>query len=150
MSARTELDILNHLLETCRDGERGYRFAAEHARDPGVKGLFTALADERSRFADELTPHVHRLGGQATTEGTASGVIHRGWMSLKGSLARAHDEALLAEAERGERAAISAYRDALFGMLPPTVVDVVERHLVAIQTAAARITAFDVPRPAGA
>jgi uncharacterized protein (TIGR02284 family) len=64
-------------------------------------------------------------------------------MSLKGSIARAHDEALLAEAERGERTAISAYREALSDMLPPTVVDVIERHLAAILAASAGVVALN-------
>jgi uncharacterized protein (TIGR02284 family) len=149
MAERTELDVLNHLLETCRDGEHGFFFAASHATDPEVQDLFKTLAEERGRFADELTPHVHRLGGQATTGGTTAGAIHRGWMSLKDAVSHHRDEVLLAEAERGERAAIRAYEDALAGMLPPTVSDTVERQRQAIREAHARLIALEEPRELG-
>jgi uncharacterized protein (TIGR02284 family) len=143
MAERTELGVLNHLLETCRDGEHGFEFAARHATDPDVKDLFTTLADERRRFAAELAPHVHRLGGQATTDGTTSGTIHRGWMNVKSTVSSHHDNALMAEAERGERAALHAYEEALHGMLPPTVTEVVERQHAGIREAYSRIVAFD-------
>ena len=143
MADRTELDVLNHLLDTCRDGEHGFRFAAVHVRDQEMSDLFIELAVERERFAEELVPHVHRLGGQAATAGTTSGTIHRGWMSLKGSVSRHTDQAILAEAERGERTAIHAYEDALAGMLPPTVSDIVERHLGAIRNALGRLLVVD-------
>jgi uncharacterized protein (TIGR02284 family) len=143
MAERTELGVLNHLLETCRDGERGFLFAAQHAVDPEVKELFSTLARERASFAGELVPHVHRLGGPANTEGSTAGAIHRGWMSLKEKIASHHDEVLLSEAERGERVAIHTYQEALDGMLPPTVSDLVERQHVAIREAYARIAALE-------
>lgn len=146
MAERTELGVLNHLLETCRDGERGFRFAAEHATDPDVRDLFRTLADERNRFAEQLSPHVHRLGGQATTEGSTAGAVHRGWMQLMGAVSRHHDEVLLAEAERGERMAIGAYQEALQGMLPPTVSDLIERQHSLIRDSLARLTALDEAR----
>lgn len=149
MAERTELDVLNHLLETCRDGEHGFRFAAAHVRDQEISDLFIELAEERGRFAEELVPHVHRLGGQAATAGTTAGAIHRGWMSLMGSVSHHTDQALLAEAERGERAAIHAYQEALAGMLPPTVSDIVERHHAAIRSAHARLLVFDKAREPG-
>jgi hypothetical protein len=34
MAARTERWTLNHLIQTCRDGERGFRYAANHATSP--------------------------------------------------------------------------------------------------------------------
>ena len=143
MAERTELGVLNHLLETCRDGEHGFEFAARHAANQDVKDLFTTLADERRRFAAELAPHVHRLGGQANTDGTTGGTIHRGWMNLKSTVSNHHDNALMAEAERGERAALHAYEDALHGMLPPTATAVVERQHAGIREAYSRLVAFD-------
>lgn len=149
MADRTELGVLNHLLEICRDGQRGFMFAAQHAGAPEVRDLFVTLADERGRLGDELVPHVHRLGGQATTEGTTAGAIHRGWMNLKNTVTRHHDDVLLAEAERGERVAIDAYREALAGMLPPTVSDLVEQQHATIKLAYERIVAIDNARDLG-
>jgi uncharacterized protein (TIGR02284 family) len=149
MAERTELGVLNHLLETCRDGERGFRFAAQHATDAEVRELFTSLARQRDGFAEELAPHVHRLGGQAYTAGSTAGAIHRGWMNLKDVLSSHPDDMLLGEAGRGERAAISAYADALEGMLPPTVADIVDRQHAAIRAACARLLEIDHARKLG-
>lgn len=132
MGDRTELNVLNHLFEVCRDGEHGFEFAASHAVDPDIKDLFTTLADERRRYADELLPHVHRLGGQANTPGTNAGTIHRGWMALKNAITQHHEDVLVAEAERGDRAAARAYKDALAGMLPPTVSELIEKQYLGI------------------
>lgn len=149
MAERTELGVLNHLLETCRDGERGFRFAAQHATDPEVREIFTTLTLQRAGFAEELAPHVRRLGGQANTLGTAAGTIHRGWMNLKDALSSHPDDTLLAEAERGDRAAIDAYAGALDGMLPPTVTDIVDRQHTKIRGAYARLLEIGSARKLG-
>jgi hypothetical protein len=47
------------------------------------------------------------------------------------------------EAERGEHAALNAYEEALNGMLPPTVTDLVEAQRDAIQDANERIRTVD-------
>lgn len=146
MAEHSELDVLNSLIETCRDGERGFRSAAETAIDRDIKGLFAALADERGRFADQLTPHVQRLGGHAPMYGTTAGAMHRRWMTFKGAVSNHHDAALLKEAERGERNAIQSYREALQGMLPPTVSDLIEHQLVAILEARSRLAALGSDR----
>jgi uncharacterized protein (TIGR02284 family) len=149
MADRSELSVLNHLVETCRDGEHGFRFAAERANDPDARTLFAALAAERARFAEALAPHVHRLGGQALAAGTTAGTIHRGWMTLVNAVSRHHDDVLIAEAERGERAALHAYEDALQGLLPPTVTELIEGQQAAIRDAYDRIVALARERQLG-
>jgi uncharacterized protein (TIGR02284 family) len=146
MADPSEVDVMNSLIETCRDGERGFRAAADMANDPDIKALLAALADERGGFAEQLAPHVHRLGGHAHTNGTTAGAMHRRWMTFKGTVSNHHDAALLQEAERGERNAIQSYRDALQGMLPPTVSDLIERQLIAILEARSRLAALGSDR----
>jgi uncharacterized protein (TIGR02284 family) len=144
MSERTELGVLNHLLEICRDGEHGFTSAAAHVTDPAVRDLFSSLSTQRAAFAEQLVPHVHRLGGQATSDGSTAGALHRGWMNVKGAVSRHHDEVVLGEAEHGERVAMHAYQEALDGMLPPTVRDLVEEQHAAVRGAHARIAALDL------
>ena len=149
MADRTELSVMTHLLETCRDGEHGFRFAAEHASSPDLRDLFTTLAAERERFAEELVPHLYRLGGQAASAGSTGATVHRGWMSLMSRVTGHEDHVLIAEAERGERHAIQVYADALRGMLPPDAVDLVERQQANLREAYARIVALDRARNLG-
>ena len=143
MAERTEREVLHHLIEICKDGERGFRAAAEYVRDPSLKSLFDTLADQRERFAGDLMPHLHRLGGWADSSGTSAGALHRGWMSLKAHVPGHPDHAIVAEAERGEHAALAAYDEALSGMLPPTVTGLIEAQREEMEAAVGRIRAID-------
>jgi uncharacterized protein (TIGR02284 family) len=143
MAERTEREVLHHLIEVCEDGERGFLAAEAQVNDPGLKVLFRELAAERARFAAELVPHLQRLGGRTDGDGSSAGTLHRGWIGLKGLVPGRHDHGIVTEAERGEHAALDAYEDALHGMLPPTVSDVIEAQREAMQKANDRIRAID-------
>jgi uncharacterized protein (TIGR02284 family) len=142
MTEQTERDVLNRLIQTCRDGELGFRYAANHVRDPEVKALFLELASQRDRFAGEILPHAQRLGGATAPEGSVAGALHRGWMTLKDSMGSHEDAVIIREAERGERIALGAYEEALDGMLPPTTRDVVERQYAYIRHSFNRVHAL--------
>ena len=144
MTERTEREVLHHLIETCKDGERGFRLAATYVNNPDLKTLFRELAAQRARFSEELVPHLQRLGGAPDTEGTSAGALHRGWMSLKGHLPGHHDHAIYMEAERGEHLALEAYDEALGGMLPPTVSDLIEAQRDAIHRGMFRIHSLEL------
>lgn len=143
MAERTEREVLHHLIEICKDGERGFRAAAEYVHNPLLKSLFGSLAEERKQFAGDLTPHLQRLGGWTDLSGTTAGALHRGWMSLKAHVPGYPDRAIVAEAERGEHAALAAYDEALNGMLPPTVTGLVEAQREEIEVALAHIRELD-------
>jgi uncharacterized protein (TIGR02284 family) len=144
MAERTEREALHHLIDICRDGERGFRAAAEAVSDPRLKTLFNELAGERARFAADLLPHLRRLGGNADWEGTNAGALHRGWINVKAHVPGHQDHAIVTEAERGEHAALNAYEDALSGMLPPTVTELIEAQQLAMQSAVDRIRSIDM------
>ena len=144
MAERTERDVLHHLIEVCKDGEHGFLAAADRVSDPGLKKLFTELAAERAQFAADLVPHLQRLGGRTDQDGSSAGTLHRGWIGLKGLVPGHRDHGIVTEAERGEQAALSAYEDALKGMLPPTVTSLVEQQREAMQKANDRIRSLDM------
>ena len=52
MTEHNERWVLNRLIAICRDGERGFRYAANHVRNPTVKALFLEIASQR----DSLLP----------------------------------------------------------------------------------------------
>ncbi len=142
MAERTERAVLNELIVTCRDAARGFQWAADHASAPDVRAFLTSAAGERRAFADELIPHAQRLGGEAEGDGSGAAALHRLWMSLKDRFAGNHDQALLVEAERGERIALAAYDDAIQGMIPPDVRDVVEQQRAKMAETHARLQAM--------
>ena len=127
MAARTEHSVLNHLIETCRDGACGFRLAAEQVGNPSLKTLFRDLADQRAAFAEQLLPHAQRLGGEAPADGTTAAALHRGWMDVKQAVVHT-DHAVLAEVLRGDTVTLQAYTDAVNGMLPPNTQELVQRQ----------------------
>jgi uncharacterized protein (TIGR02284 family) len=143
VAERTEREVLEHLVEICRDGERGFQIAAQYVKTTGLNALFIQLAEQRHTFACNLAPHVNRLGGSALANGSGAGAVHRGWMNVKAHVPGHHDQAIVTEAERGERAAIKAYDDALNGVLPPTVIGMVEAQREQMRTTRQRIREFN-------
>ena len=128
MSNDEVIDTLNDLIETCKDGEYGFRSCAEHCKSPELKTMFTDRAAECQRGADELQGLVTRLGGEPDTGGSATGAMHRGWIAVRATLSTYDDKAMLEECERGEDAALSRYRDALAKPLPSDIHAVVDRQ----------------------
>ena len=105
---------LNNLIETSKDGEKGFRAAAEDTKDSELKRTFLARAEDCARGADELQRLVTtRTGDEPERGGSVAGAVHRGWMNLKAAVAGRDDVAILEECERGEDVAKASYRKAL-------------------------------------
>jgi uncharacterized protein (TIGR02284 family) len=121
-------DVLNELIETSKDGEKGFMKAAEDAKDASLKAVFSEGAQRCREGARELQDVVRSLGGNPEKSGSLAGAMHRGWVSLKEAVARREDKAILEEVEKGEDYAKAQYKKALEQKLPPTVQAVVERQ----------------------
>lgn len=134
VEAKKTTNVLNDLIETLKDGQEGFRQAAEKAKDPSLKDLFSKYAAQRASYALELQSEVSRLGEQPETSGHASGPLHRGWMGLKNAL-NGGDKALIDECEAGEDAAVKAYKQALEKPLPAGVDTVIRTQFGGIQQA---------------
>jgi len=119
--------VINSLIETCKDGERGLLHAAELVKDPALKTFFTDTAHRRAQLATELLPHAQRLGGAETADGTTGARLHRKWMDVRSALSGHDDGAVVAEAERGDNITLLAFKSAVEGALPATVRDLIER-----------------------
>ena len=131
--------VLNDLIETCRDGQEGFRCAAQDVRNPQLKSLFTEYSEQRGRFVAELQSLVERTDQEPETESSFLGELHRGWINLKSALARGDEHAILAECERGEDSAVAEYRKALETDLPARVAEVVRRQSLDVQSAHNRV-----------
>ena len=107
------IDTLNSLLESSRDGEFGFTECAEHVKAQDIKTLLLRHADECRGAAAALAGQIRQLGGEPDEGGTTSGALHRGWVSVRGTLSGYTDLAMLQECERGEDAALARYRKAL-------------------------------------
>lgn len=133
---------LNDLIETCKDGEYGFRASAEHASSPELRRLLSARAEECRGAAAELQTLVMQHGGKAEEGGSASGAMHRGWVAVKAKLKGYDDLAMLEECERGEDVALERYRDALEEALPAPIRAIVERQFDGVKRNHAQIRAM--------
>lgn len=129
------ISVLNDLIETCKDGEQGFRTAAEGVSRADVKSRFLQYSQERAQMSAELQDEVRRLGGDPERGGSMSGALHRGWMDVKSAVTGRDEHAILAEAERGEDAAKSTYESALREPLPPTAHTLIEQQARRIRQA---------------
>jgi len=122
------IECLNDLIETCRDGEEGFKTASDHVGDAGLKKYFSQCSDQRAQFVSELQSEVRQLGGTPTETGSVSAAFHRGWINIKSIVTGGNDDAIIAECERGEDAAVANYQDVLKQNLPPNVLPVVKHQ----------------------
>lgn len=129
------ISILNNLIETCKDGQEGFKTAAENVYGTEIKSLFYDYSQQRSQFAGQLQEEVRHLGGDPEKLGSVSGELHRAWMEVKTALAGKDQASILGECERGEDAALKVYRDAIEQKLPQPVLEVVTEQLAAIKQA---------------
>jgi len=151
MASDTQVvSTLNNLIQTCRDGQEGFRTAAEGASNPELKELFHGYSRQRASFAGELRDEVRRMGGEAADGGSVTGSFHRGWMGLKAALAGEDERAVLGECERGEESALAAYRAALGVDLPAGVRVMVERQFAEVKEALQQIRGLGRGAGAGA
>jgi uncharacterized protein (TIGR02284 family) len=127
------ISTLNSLIETCKDGEQGFRTAAEGLKDPQIKAKFQTYSRERGDMARELQAEVRKLGGDPEKSGSMSGSLHRGWMDIKSAVTGKDDYAILAEAERGEDVAKEHYEKALKAALPGTAATIVQTQAAKVR-----------------
>lgn len=120
------IGTLNDLIETCTDGEYGFRACAGQAKATQLQSLFQRRAADCALAATQLKAHVVQLGGTPETGGSAGGAMHRGWVAVRSTLTTYDDRAVLDECERGEDVALDAYRNALKDELPPRVRELVQ------------------------
>ena len=122
------IKLLNDLIETCKDGEYGFRICGEQAKSAELKSLLQQLTDECKTAAAQLQDQVFVLGGSPDTSGSIGGALHRGWVTVKTTLTGFDDLAVMEECERGEDAALASYRDALKEEMPPPIRALIEQH----------------------
>ena len=137
---KEQKEIIDGLIETLKDGQEGFKQAAEGVKDPQLKSLFNEYSQQRSRFASELQSQAQSLGErEPETSGSATGALHRAWMNLKSAVTSGDDHAILAECERGEDSAVEEYKKAIAENLSAPSREMVSRQYSEIKNAHDRI-----------
>ena len=132
--------IIDNLIETLKDGQEGFKQAAESVKDPQLKSVFDEYSRQRARFVSELRSQAQSPDErESKPSGSAAGALHRGWINLKSAVTGGDDHAVLAECERGEDSAVEEYRKALDNGLSASVQQIVSRQFAQIKQAHDRV-----------
>jgi uncharacterized protein (TIGR02284 family) len=135
MQNDNSISVLNSLIETCKDGELGFKTAAEGLKRADIKAKFLEYSRQRGEMVRELQNEVRQLGGDPEKSGSMSGSLHRGWLDIKSVITGKDDHAIVAEAERGEDVAKAAFESALKETLPGTAQAVVQQQAAKVRQA---------------
>src|SRR4051794_16457240 len=126
---REIISTVNGLIETLKDGQEGFKQAAEGVKDPNLKSLFNQYSMQRARFVGELQSEAVQLGeSKPEDSGSASGAMHRAWIDIKSAVTSGDDHAILAECERGEDSAIKEYQGAMEDGLSAPLQEIISRQ----------------------
>ncbi len=126
------ISIVHGLIEICKDGEQGFKDAADDVKDKNLKKLFTEYSMQRERFMYELKDLAKTFGSDVEFTGSMLGVLHRRWMDVKFGIAGSNPESILKECLRGEEAAVRKYKEAVELDMPEPFAKVVKRQSIEI------------------
>ena len=140
-------NVAKELVETLRDGERGFASAAEKLRDsdrPEWAATLERLSEQRADFRREIVDLGHEYSDDVDESGTVTAALHRGWISLKDALTGDDAGSVLGAAVTGENHAVSEYESALDQDLSAGFREVVSRQHAAVVAARDEVKALQV------
>ena len=143
MANDNPVSTLNNLIETCKDGEDGFRAAADGVKDSNLRTLFLTYSQQRAQFAAELQNEVRLLGGDPEQRCSVAASLHRGWINIKSAVTGEDEGAVISECERGEDSAVRNYKSALNEDLPANIREIVERQFTQVKEAHDRVRALE-------
>jgi uncharacterized protein (TIGR02284 family) len=135
------------LVETLKDGERGFASAAEKLRDgdrPEWATTLQRLSEQRAGFRREIVEMGHEYGDDVDESGSVAATLHRGWISLKDAVTGDDAGSVLGAAVTGEDHAVSEYEKAEKADLSAGFREVVARQHAAIVTARDEVKALQI------
>ena len=138
MEAKATQTLLNELVETLKDGQKGYAEAMTHVEDTQLKETFKKYTVQRAGFITEIEDQMFKLDlhPDANESSSITGTVHRAWIDLKSALTSKDNKAILNECERGEDYAKKAYQTALKTQdLPSNLKSVIEKQYQDVQEA---------------
>ena len=129
MEAKATQALLNELVETLKDGQKGYADAMTDVEDPNLKETFKKYAAQRAEYVTEIEDQMFKLNLKPEEGSSVTGTVHRAWIDLKSALTSKDNKAVLIECERGEDYAKKTYQTALKAQdLPSNLKSVIEKQ----------------------
>jgi uncharacterized protein (TIGR02284 family) len=140
MEAKATQALLNELVETLKEGQKGYADAMTDVEDSRLKDTFKKYAAQRSEYLTELEDQMFKLNLKPDESGSVTATVHRAWIDLKAAITSKDNNAVLNECERGDEYAVKAYQTALKAQdLPTPVKSVIEKQYQGVQEALSTI-----------
>ena len=139
--------VAKDLVETLKDGERGFASAAEKLRDSDRAEWATTLqrlSEQRAGFHREIVEMGHEYGDDVDESGSVAATVHRGWISLKDALTGDDAGSVLGAAVTGEDHAVSEYEKAEKADLSAGFRAVVARQHAAVVAARDEVKALQI------
>jgi uncharacterized protein (TIGR02284 family) len=134
----TDAKVTRDLIETLKDGERGFADAADKLRSSERSDLattFRRFSTERAQFAAELESMAAAYGDDIDESGSAAAAVHRGWMAVKDAISGSSPSGVLDAAEQGEDHAVAEYDKALEEDISADLRATVTRQRTAVKAA---------------
>lgn len=139
------ISILAGLIETCRDGQEGFRVAADGVDENAVRQILLDFSFQRSQFANELQELSRGIVPGQESADTETVGLHRGWINIKAAVAREDAANVLEECAFGEDAAVNNYRDALEQALPEAILGIVRAQYEQVRDGRDRVRELAAP-----
>ena len=144
MEAKVTQALLNELVETLKEGEKGYAEAMTDVEDADLKETFKEFALQRSGYINEIEDQMLKLNLNPDESTSVTSKVHRAFINLKGLVTGKDRTAILNECERGEDYAVKAYQTALKAQdLPSTVKGIIEKQYQGVQAAHSKIKSLN-------
>ncbi|RFP66584.1 PA2169 family four-helix-bundle protein [Hymenobacter lapidiphilus] len=136
MDAKVMQAGLNELIETLKDGQKGYAEAITDVEGADLKDLFKKYAAQRASYITELEDQMFKLDLKPDEESSITSAVHRAFINLKGLVTGKDRHAILAECERGEDYAKAAYEKATkMQDVPAALKTVIDKQAAGIKEA---------------
>ena len=142
MENKDIINALNPLIETSRDGDKGFTTCADDSTDASLKAYFTICATRCRQSVHTLEELVKYHGGSPEAAGSVMGSINRVWLNLRAAISSDSDLAVLEECERAEDLAMRTFHRALEQDLPADARAIVQLQLNGVQENHDRVRAM--------
>lgn len=138
----TDEKTTSDLVKTLKNGEEGFRRAAETLSDsdrPELSTEFMKYSQQRAQFAQELSSMANTYGDDVPERSTVPAAVHRGWIAVKDALTGSSPDAVLKAALTGEDHAVSEYEDAMKADISDGLRTVLTRQFAEVSSARNRV-----------
>jgi uncharacterized protein (TIGR02284 family) len=86
MDNQQVIATLNSLLQTTKDGSKGFRTCAKDVKKGSLTPVFESSAQRCDDGAAVLETQIRKLGGEPATSGSVGGTLHRRWTDIMSSV----------------------------------------------------------------